>query len=248
MGYEVTKRLVEVCFSPAVFDSFFDPEAIVVITDILRSSTAICTALAYGVDNIVPVPNLEEAAKYKQKGFIVAAERDGQVLDFADFGNSPWYFMEESLQGKTIVYSTTNGTNAVRMAGEAHQAIIASHLNLTATCEYLKNQQRKVVILCAGWKRRFSLEDAVHAGALVECLMEDERYYTDCDSAKASLDLWEKAKPDLYGYILKTAQKKRLQRFGLDDVMEYAHIQDQTHVLPVFDPENNRIVHMFEFD
>lgn len=242
MEKEVIRQPVEVCFSPAVFDSFFDPEAIVVVTDILRASSAVCTALAYGVESIIPVPDLETARAYKQKGFIVAAERDGKVLDFADFGNSPYYFMEEWLQGKSIAYSTTNGTNAVHMAGKAHQAIIASHLNVQATCEYLKRQNRKVIILCAGWKQRFSLEDAVHAGALVECLLEDPGFQTDCDSAKAALDLWEKAKPNLYGYIMKAAQKKRLARLGLDDVIEYCHSQNQSQVLPVFLPEENRII------
>lgn len=235
-------RPVEVCFSPAVFDRFFDPEAIVVVTDILRATSAICTALAHGVKDIIPVPNKEVAKRYKEDGFIVAAERDGQVLDFADFGNSPYYFMEDRLKGKTIAYSTTNGTNAIQMAGKAHQAVIGSWLNLSASCDYLKQQNRKVIVLCAGWKKRFSLEDAVHAGALVNCLLKDERFSTDCDSAKAALDLWEAAKPSLYQYILKAAQKKRLAKLGLDDVIEFCHTPDQYNVLPVFDTQQNRII------
>ena len=235
------KKPVEVCFSPVVFDRIFDPEAIIVVSDILRASSAICTAFAYGVKEIIPVPDLEQAQWYKEQGYIVAAERDGHVLDFADFGNSPYYFMEEWLQGKTIAYSTTNGTNAIQRAGEAHQAFISSFLNLTSTCDYLKNQDRKVIVLCAGWKKRFSLEDAVHAGAIVEQLLEDERFETDCDSAHAAMDLWEKAKPDLYQYILKAAQKKRLAKLGLDDVIEYCHTPDQSNVVPVFDPTTNKI-------
>lgn len=235
------KKPVEVCFSPVVFDRFFDPQAIVVVTDILRASSAICTALAYGVKEIIPVPDLEKAKWYKDQGYIVAAERDGHVLDFADFGNSPYYFMEDWLWGKTIAYSTTNGTNAIQMAGEAYQAVVGSFLNLTATCDYLKEQNRKVIVLCAGWKTRFSLEDAVHAGAIVELLLKDG-FETNCDSANAALDLWEKAKPDLYPYILKAAQKKRLAKLGLDDVIEYCHTPDQTQVVPVFDPEANRII------
>lgn len=233
---------VEVCFSPAVFDRYFDPEAVILVTDILRASSAICTALEYGVKEIVPVPGIEEARKYKEHGFIVAAERDGAVLDFADFGNSPYYFMEPWLKDTTIAYSTTNGTNAIQMAAQANKVIIGSFLNLKATCNYLKEQNRKVIILCAGWKQRFSLEDAVHAGAVAECLLQDQRFETNCDSAKAALDLWEKAKPDLYQYILKAAQKKRLAKLGLDDVIEYCHTPDQSNIIPIFDPQKNRIV------
>ncbi|MFO8086709.1 MAG: 2-phosphosulfolactate phosphatase [Bacteroidales bacterium] len=233
---------VEVCFSPAVFDRFFDPQAIVLVTDILRASTAICTAIEHDVKSIIPVPGLQQAREYKEKGFIVAAERDGEVLDFADFGNSPYYFMEDWLKGKTIAYSTTNGTQAIQMASKTRQVVIGSYLNLKASCEYLKKQNRKVIILCAGWKKRFSLEDAVHAGAVVECLLQDQNFTTDCDGAKAALDLWSIAKPNLYAYILKAAQKKRLQKLGLDDVIEYCHTPDQSHKVPVFDSQNNKIV------
>ncbi|MCF8332018.1 MAG: 2-phosphosulfolactate phosphatase [Bacteroidales bacterium] len=233
---------VEVCFSPAVFDRYFDPKAVILVTDILRASSAICTAMEHGVKEIVPVPGIEEARKYKENGFIVAAERDGTVLDFADFGNSPWYFMEPRLKDKTVAYSTTNGTNAIQMAAQANKVIIGSFLNLKASCDYLKKQNRKVIILCAGWKQRFSLEDAVHAGAVAECLLQDKRFETDCDSAKAAVDLWQIAKPGLYQYILKAAQKKRLAKLGLDDVIKYCHTPDQSKIIPVFDPQKNRIV------
>ncbi len=85
-------------------------DSIVVIIDILRASSAICTAFANGATSIIPVADITEAKDYKSKGYLVAAERDGFVLDFADFGNSPFNFTKEKVEGKTIVYSTTNGT------------------------------------------------------------------------------------------------------------------------------------------
>ena len=85
---DASKRNIEVCFSPALFEGFRNPEAIAVITDILRASSAIVTAFENGVERIIPVGTLEEAKAYKEKGFMVAAERDGIVRDFADFGNA----------------------------------------------------------------------------------------------------------------------------------------------------------------
>ena len=83
------KKNIEVCFSPALFADFRNQEAIAVIVDILRATSAIVTAFENGVDRIIPVGTLEEARAFKEKGFMVAAERDGLVRDFADFGNSP---------------------------------------------------------------------------------------------------------------------------------------------------------------
>ncbi|HNQ28031.1 MAG TPA: 2-phosphosulfolactate phosphatase, partial [Aquaticitalea sp.] len=67
-----------------------------------------------------------KTGKYKEKGFLVAAERDGFVLDFADFGNSPFNFTPEKVEGKTIVYSTTNGTGIISVAASADSIIIGS--------------------------------------------------------------------------------------------------------------------------
>ena len=110
------KRKLETCFSPALYEAELHSDSIVVIIDILRASSAICTAFANGAESIIPVAGVDEAKEYKNRGFLVAAERDGYVLDFADFGNSPFNFTREKVQGKTIVYSTTNGTGIIKMA------------------------------------------------------------------------------------------------------------------------------------
>ena len=89
------KHKIEVCYSPALFPFYENRDAVVVVTDILRASSAIVTAFMNGVERIIPVGTLEEAKAYKEKGFMVAAERDGLVRDFADFGNSPYNFSPE---------------------------------------------------------------------------------------------------------------------------------------------------------
>ncbi len=229
------KRNIEVCFSPALFENFRNPLAIAVITDILRASSAIVTAFENGVERIIPVGTLEEARMYKEKGYMVAAERDGIVRDFADFGNSPFNFSPERISGHQIVYSTTNGTQAIHVASECHRVLIGAYLNFSAVFNWLCTQERDVIILCAGWKNKFNLEDSLYAGALAEKLIASGLYRTICDSTLASMDLWEKARHDLMGYIDKVAQRERLRRNKLDDVIEYCHTFDTTGVIPVLD-------------
>jgi 2-phosphosulfolactate phosphatase len=163
-------------------------------------------------------------------------------MDFADFGNSPFNFAPDIVQNKIIAYSTTNGTQAIHLANTSTKVIIGSFLNLTASCNWLKTQGRNIVILCAGWKNKFNLEDSLHAGAIVEQLLRDEQFYTICDSANASLDLWNLAKSDLLKYIEKTAQRSRLRKNKLDDVLEYCLTPDITDVLPVL--EENYLTRM----
>ncbi len=232
------KRKIEVCFSPALFPAYRNTEAIAVISDILRATSAIVTAFENGVERIIPVGSLEEARAYKEKGFMVAAERDGIVRDFADFGNSPYNFSPEKIAGRQIVYSTTNGTQAIHVADECHQVLIGAYLNFTAVFDWLNSQNRDVIILCAGWKNKFNLEDSLYAGAMCGKLLSTGNYRTICDSAIASMDLWEKASTDLIGYIDKAAQRERLRINRLDDVIEYCHTFDTTRVVPVLEGDH----------
>lgn len=224
---------VEVCFSPALYEIYENREATVVVTDILRASSAIVTAFMNGVNNIIPVGTLEKAKELKDKGYMVAAERDGIVRDFADFGNSPYNFTPERVKGRDIVYSTTNGTQAIELASSGAQVLIGAYLNITALANYIVEQDRDLLVLCAGWKNKFNLEDTLFAGALAEKLLEHDHFYTICDSTVASLDLWSLAKDDLMGYIEKVAQRERLRKNKLDDVIEYCHTPNVTSVIPV---------------
>ncbi|TKG90816.1 2-phosphosulfolactate phosphatase [Puteibacter caeruleilacunae] len=226
---------IEVCLSPAMYDRYADDENIVVVVDILRATSSICAAFDNGVNKIIPVSTVEEAREMKAKGYTVASERDGYVLDFADFGNSPFNFTKERVAGKDIVYSTTNGTRTINMASHSKKVVVGSFLNLTAVANWIKQQNAPVLIFCASWKDRFSLEDTVFAGALAEKLLESDKFHTICDSALAALDLWEKAKPDLQSYIQKAAQKARLASKGLDDCIDYCHTPDTSEVIPVYD-------------
>jgi 2-phosphosulfolactate phosphatase len=229
----MNKHRLETCFSPALFEPENHKESIVVILDVLRASSAICTAFANGAHAIIPVADAKTAREYKAMGYLVAAERDGFVLDFADFGNSPFNFTEEKVKGKTIAYSTTNGTGIINQASESHTIAVGSFLNLGALTRWIIAQERDTLLFCAGWKNRFNIEDTVCAGAIASRLLESERFTTICDSTLAAIDLWSLAKDDLPGYIDKAAQRTRLRDKKLDDCIEFCLTIDLTDKIPV---------------
>ena len=224
---------VEVCFSPRLYEFRLTRENfIVVIADILRATTSICAAFAHGVKTIIPAGGVEEARKYKSHGYIVACERDGEVLDFADVGNSPSDFLDESFRGKTIVYSTTNGTKTIKLAADADQIVMGSFPNLSALAGWLSAQGKNVVVLCAAWKSLFNLEDSLFAGALSEKLLAQKNFITECDSVKASLDLWSLAKTDLASYLAKSSHRNRLRHLVSEEDFVYTLTPDTNSVIP----------------
>jgi 2-phosphosulfolactate phosphatase len=233
---ELQKKSVEVCFSPKLYrDILTKDDFTVVLVDILRATTTICTAIGNGVEAIIPVASVEEARQLKADGFLVASEKDGIKLDFADFGNSAFSFTRERVGGKTLVYCTTNGTRALEIAKSAGSIVIGAFINISALTEWLAGRQKNVVILCSGWKNKFCLEDALFAGALTGRLLGTGLFRSDCDSAHASMDLWKLAEGDVLGYIEKAAHRHRLKRLELDDVIPYSFEFDQVKVVPVLD-------------
>jgi 2-phosphosulfolactate phosphatase len=226
------KRNLEVCLTPAIFRNFENKDAIVVIIDVLRASSAICTAFSNGALSIIPVAEIDEAIQYKNKGYMVAAERDGLVLDFADFGNSPFNFTRDKVEGKTIVYSTTNGTRIIELASTSYKTVIGTFINISRVTGWLMEQERDVILFCAGWKDKVNLEDTLCAGAIAHKLLDSNLFTTICDSAHVATDLWKLACIDPLKYIEKAAQRSRLRDKGLDDCLEYCMTFDLSQSIP----------------
>jgi 2-phosphosulfolactate phosphatase len=119
------------------------------------------------------------------------------------------------------------------MASHSYQVLIGAYLNHKAMVDHILHENRDLIILCAGWKQKFNLEDTLYAGALARDILSDSRFSTDCDSTFASMDLWDLAKEDMMGYIEKVAQRHRLKKNGLDDILEYCHTFNLTTKIPV---------------
>lgn len=232
---------IEVCFSPTLYSKYDTKDKIVIVVDIFRATTAICAAFENGAKDIIPVQTIEEAKKLKLEGYIVAAERDGKVLDFADFGNSPFNFTPDRVNNKTIAYSTTNGTKTIKTITDSKEILIGAFVNISVLFDYIIHQNTDIFVFCAGWKGRFNLEDTLFAGLLAEKLLATQKYTTICDSTLAAIDLWQVAQNNLPLYIEKAAHRNRLRHFNLDDVVAYCLTENKTKVLPFYNSKNNKL-------
>ncbi len=228
---------ISVCFSPALYPYYAEKNSIVVIVDVFRASTSICAAFENGVKSVKTIADIDEAKHYKSLGYLVAAERNTQKCDFADFGNSPFDFVPEKVSGDELIFTTTNGTQAVEMAMGADEIIIGAFSNISALVNYCSGKKKNITILCSGWNNHFCLEDTLFAGALEEKLLATQHFSSNCDSAKASLELWHLAKTNLFQYICQSEHYERLKRNGLENSVEYCLTQDTVSLVPVWDKE-----------
>jgi 2-phosphosulfolactate phosphatase len=226
---------LNVCLSPALIPLFEVENYIVVVIDIFRATSSICYGIENGAVAIIPVAEVEECAAYREKGlaYLLAAERDGKVVDGFDFGNSPFSYTKEKVAGKTVVLTTTNGTHALHLSRKAKKVVIGSFLNLTALCDWLKMQNDNILLVCAGWKNNFNLEDTLFAGAVADQLKHAN--FTLDDAAIAANDLYQIGKSDINQYLKKTSHSERLKKLGIEKDIEFCLQVDLTTAIPILD-------------
>jgi 2-phosphosulfolactate phosphatase len=223
--------------SPALLDLYPVEKSIVVIIDVLRATSTIATALHNGAKSIIPVDSVAECIRIgKQIDSITAGERDGQIAEGLDYGNSPFEYPKEFIEGKTLVLTTTNGTKLLHMAiAENARAIITgSFPNLSAVCDFLLEQNQNVILGCAAWKNRVNIEDTLFAGAVINRM---GKYFSiNCDSSQLAVNMYNNAKDNLFEFMKtkNASHYKRLMGFGLEKDIRYCLTEDIANVTVVY--------------
>lgn len=214
--------------------------SVVVIIDVFRATSTIAAALYNGAACVIPVDSVPKAIQISQHtaDSIAAGERDGKLADGLQYGNSPLEYTREFIAGKTLVLTTTNGTRLLHMALEkgADTVVSGSFPNLSAVCDFLRNENRNVILACAGWKDRFNLEDTLFAGAVISRVRD--HFTIHCDSSLMAETMYENKKNDLLQFVPHLTHYHRLvERFGLIEDIRFCMTEDVANVLPVYREE-----------
>jgi 2-phosphosulfolactate phosphatase len=211
--------------------------SIVVIIDVFRATSTIATALFNGARAVIPVDSVARCIELgRQIVGITAGERDGKIAEGLLYGNSPFEYPVEFIQGKTLVLTTTNGTRLLHMALErgATEIITGAFTNLSAVCDHLVEMNRNVILGCAAWKDRVNMEDTLFAGAVVSRV---RKYFSiNCDASQIAETMYEKGRKDLFEFLKKkeASHYHRLMDFGLEKDIRYCLDEDRANVLPVY--------------
>jgi 2-phosphosulfolactate phosphatase len=239
----MTKPTLYTSLSPALLHLYNVRECIVVVIDILRATSTIATALYNGAKEVIPVDSVEKCIRLgKEMACITAGERDGKVAEGLQYGNSSFEYPREFVQGKILVLTTTNGTKLLHMAVAkgAKEIITGSFLNFSSVVNHLQEQNKNVILACAGWKDKVNIEDSLFAGAVISKLRND--FTVDCDASNMAACLYEQAKQDLYGFMEanNASHYHRLVNFSLERDIRQCLTPDIANVLPYY--INERLV------
>lgn len=208
---------------------------IAVVIDILRATTTIVEALSNGAQCVVPIASVDGARllAHDRDGSILCGERGGVKPDGFRLGNSPLEYGRDVVGGVECVLTTTNGTRALHMATAADEVIVGSITNVDAVCDWIRNDERDVVLVCSGTDGRVSFEDCLGAGLIV-----DRLGYSATDNAAMMWHAMEGAVERFGGLrfaVESSFHAKRLIGMGFGDDVAFACDAGTSSVVPVFD-------------
>lgn len=228
--------------------------ATVAVIDVLRAATTIVHALHSGAKRIIPCLEvsdaLAQAKRFPADQIVLGGERHGTPIDGFQLGNSPEEYSSDRVHGKTVLFTTTNGTRALLRAQRADEVFVAAFVNSAAVVKRLLDRE-KVCILCSGSDGRASEDDLLLAGLLVDRLQHSGGIFHKQNSQAVNARVFwlnslglpqaigsEPLGPDrLTSVLRKTVGARRLIALGLDDDIRAAAQIDRFDLTPRLDRE-----------
>jgi 2-phosphosulfolactate phosphatase len=234
--------------------SLTTPEALaggtVIVIDVLRASTTIVEALAAGAREVIPCLEVDEArriaAELPPEEVRLGGERGGLPIEGFDLGNSPAEYTSAAVGGRTVVFTTTNGTRTMMQCREAARVLVGAFVNRAAIFRAITGSDA-IHLLCAGTRGEITREDVLFAGSLIFELVERlPAGYELNDQAVIALDAWQAAvaslglenKPAHAGLaelLKETRGGRNLKAIGLDADIEHASAVDRHNIVPELD-------------
>ncbi|MBK6505672.1 MAG: 2-phosphosulfolactate phosphatase [Ignavibacteria bacterium] len=229
----------------------------IIVIDVLRATTTITISLANGAKEVIPTENIATAVRVAKgsKNSILCGERNGRVIDGFKLGNSPLEYTSEEIKDKALIFSTTNGTQAIMKSKFAKNCLLASFVNMSTVVDYVNALDEDFTIICSGKLNDFCLEDAVCAGMLLNKLSVG-RNLELMDSEVAAMNLSN----DLAMLMNVPSQEKVLRmlnisehgrylsQIGFEKDLEICSKIDSYPIIPLFRNGVIRLREQFEGD
>jgi len=205
---------------------------VVIVIDVLRAASSIVTALVSGAREVIPVETTGQALALRTHDTILVGERYCRKIPEFDYNNSPTALLTANLQGKQLVLTTTNGTQAIQKAEKAHALLIGCFLNAKACITHALSHQLDITLYCAGSRGVFALEDGLAAGLMIHYAKQLAPQFTVCDMGEMLLAGYLYLADRLVDVLPHTATGKRLVKHQFDADIRYCARQDCVQLVP----------------
>ena len=208
----------------------------IVIIDVLRSCTSIAVALSNGASRVIPVESVEEAARLASSlgatSRLLCGERDGRKVSGFDLGNSPREYARERVEGATLIFASTNASPLMAGLLEGREQLLLAYVNVGAVADAVRRRGEDLVVVCAGKTKRFALEDAACAGALIRRLEAAGEAVALNDAAEMAREYDRAHGHDPEGILSRSEHGRDLIEMGFEDDLPICAKIDSVPVVP----------------
>lgn len=243
---------IRTCLLPKLSEPEEFSGCVAVILDILRASSTITYALNSGAKAIIPCEEVEEARQIandirQSEGdqVLLGGEREGVMIEGFDLDNSPARYPAEIVNGKNIVFTTSNGTRALKRALQARRILIGSLLNLDAIVKRLNDLDGVIYLVCAGTDGVVTGEDCLCAGAIAVELqkLNDQALIMD-DSTRIVADYYRtqmSIKNGILAAMSASIGGRNLIQRGFKDDIQLCSQRSMISVCPEYHHQSGKI-------
>ncbi len=237
---------LDVAFVPTLRAPIHDPSTsarplhsrsrpLCIVVDVIRASTSLVTLVERGASRVFIAGDIVSArAAAPRTGAVLAGEQDGLAPPGFTYGNSPVELSRASVDGRPVVFVTTNGTAAIRAVTDAPTVLVGALRNGAAVCHEAWQEATAhdydITIVCAGREHAFAIDDAYCAGYLIHRMLESGSGELT-DAAIAAVALF-RGEPDAQAIFTRSAAGRAVIRLGLADDLTYCAQRDTSSAVP----------------
>jgi 2-phosphosulfolactate phosphatase len=165
-----------------LIDGAKNAAGLTVVIDVFRAFSVACYVANNGASKIIPVGDIEIAYRLKTDNpdYVLIGERKGKIQPGFDFGNSPTHVETTDFTGKTVVQTTSAGTQGIVNASNADEIITGSLINAKAVAAYIQNRNPKIVsLVCMGKEALRRADEDTFCAEYIKSLLEGTPYTID---------------------------------------------------------------------
>lgn len=207
----------------------------VVVIDMLRATSVIITAMNNGCIGVIPVLTVDDAAEIvrnSKEEFMLGGERDALKIEGFNYSNSPLEYTRDTIEGKTLVMTTTNGTKAIKGCAGASSILIGAMLNAKSIAKKILELNKDVVMVNAGTYGEFSIDDFLCSGYIIDCVLKEIE--ADLSDIAFTSHYIYKNNEDIHSFIKYASHYKRITELGLEADLEYCCRKDIIDSVPEY--------------
>lgn len=153
-------------------------EGIAVVIDVFRAFSLACYIVNQGCEKYYAVSDINEAYRLKKENphYILIGERNEKIPEGFDYGNSPTHIQGIDFTGKTIIHTTSAGTQGLLNASKAKEIITGSFVNARSIANYLINKNENIAFVCMGYAAKYPTEEDTFCAEYIKSLILHKPY------------------------------------------------------------------------